>query len=309
MKSIFTTERVRLFTAYCAFVLAVNAGTAQVLVSNARVYGVSPRGFALADAYCADNTDVTSMYGNPGALGYLRNTSVVLTHQVDWTTQSATEQLAVPYQLNRDISLGVAAVVSRDGKLRAENGADFAFNSYGIDLGSSVRIMPTLTAGLLLGARSYTFADQTMTTGWVQVGVLYNPTPGITYGASYRIRNNLLCVIAGPSAFLVREPTWPAELEIGAAMTFPSHSGTPIVTLALTTEKNFPSIQRFNTKGGLEVYPIPSVALRLGYKVGSSVNVGRYGAGVRFGKLQMDVGIAPSSAEERSHVLSLSYSL
>jgi len=289
--------------------LGMNAGTAQVLIANARLYGTSPRGFAMADAYCADNNDVTSMYGNPGALGFLRSTSMVLTHQVDWTTQSATEQLAVPFQLNQDVSFGVAAVVSRDGILHAEDGAGFAFSSYGVDLGSSVRIIPTLTAGLLLGARSFRFADQTMTTGWVQAGVLYTPTPGITYGVSYRIRNNLICAIAGSQASLEREQTWPAELEIGAAMTFPAHSGMPMVTLALTTEKNFPSIQRFNTKGGLEVYPLPFVAVRLGYKVGSSVNVGRYGAGVKLGKLQLDVGIAPSSAEDRSHVLSLSYSL
>jgi len=304
-----TTERIRLLTTCCALVLATHAGTAQTLISDAHLYGASPRGFAMADAYCADENDVTSMYGNPGALGFLRNTSIVLTHQVEWTTQSAMEQVAVPYQLSRDVSLGISAVVARDGRLSGLDGTEFAFKSYGVDLGSSIRVIPTLTVGLLLGARKFTFADQTMTTGWVQTGVLYNPTPGITYGVSYRIRNSLLCVIAGSHASLEREPTWPGELEIGAAMTFPAHSGVPMVSLALTTSKNFPSIQRFNTKGGLEVYPVPFLALRLGYKVGSSVNVGRYGAGVKVGRLQMDIGIAPSAAEERSHIMSLSYSL
>jgi hypothetical protein len=304
-----TTLRIRLLTAFCAWILAGHPVTAQVLVTNAPLYGSSPRGFTMADAYCADQHDVTSMYGNPGALGFLRNKSIVVTHRVDWTTQSATEQAAVPFQLSHDIALGISALAARDGRLHAADGAEFAFTSYGVDLGSSVRIIPTLTVGLLLGARRFTFADQTMTTGWIQAGVLYNPTPGITYGVAYRIRNNLLCVIEGSHTSLERAPVWPAVLELGAAMIFPAHSGVPVVSLALTTERSFPSVQRFNTKGGLEVYPVPFLALRLGYMVGSEVNVGRYGAGVKVGNLQMDIGIAPSSAEDRSRVLSLSYSI
>ena len=233
----------------------------------------------------------------------------MLTHHVDWTSQTATELVAVPLPLNRDISFGVSCAIGHDGKIHGYDGKEFQFSSQGVDLGSSLRIMPTLSLGLLLGVRSYSFAGDRVTTGWTQIGVLYNPTPGITYGVSFRVRGSALRVIAGQEAFLVKESAWPADLEIGAAMTFPARSGAPVVSLALTTEKNFPAVQRFNTKGGLEVYPMSFIALRVGYKVGSSNNVARYGAGVLFNRFRMDIGIAPSSAEERSHTLSLSYLL
>jgi hypothetical protein len=282
---------------------------AQLLVSAARPIGFSPRGFALADAYCADWDDVTSMYGNPGALGNLRQSSIVIAHHVDWATQTATELVAFPLTINEDIALGFAGTIGRNGKLVGLDGTEFAFSFKGGDLATSVRIMPTLSLGLLVGIREYAFADNRMTTGWVHIGFLYNPTPGISYGITYRTRGSALRVIGGQQASLERESQWPADLEIGAAMTYPARSGSPIVTLALTTEKSFPAIQRFNTKGGLEIYPLQFVALRIGYKVGSSNNVARYGAGVRFNRFRMDVGIAPSSAEERSHMFSLSYLL
>jgi len=282
---------------------------AQLLVSTVRPFGISPRGFALADAYCADWEDVTSMYGNPGALGSLKASSIVLTHHADWITRTATEFVAVPLRIDDEFSLGFAGTIGRKGTLTGLDGTEFAFSFRGGDLASSYRIMPTLSLGLLVGVREYSFADDRMTTGWVLVGLLYSPTPGISYGITYRARGSALRVIGGQHASLVVESQLPADLEIGASMTYPARSGSPIVSLALTTEKSFPAIQRFNTKGGLEVYPVQFIALRIGYKVGSSNNVARYGAGVRFDRFRLDLGIAPSSAEERSHVFSLSYLL
>jgi len=282
---------------------------AQLVVSPSRPFGVSPRGFALADAYCADWSDVTSMYGNPGALASLRSSSIIVVHHVDWATQTATELAAVPVRVNDDFAFGVAGVLGRDGKIHGLDGAEFGFTYFGGDLGSSYRIIPTLSLGFLGGIRAYTFAGDKLVTGWGQIGVLYAPTPGISYGVTYRVRGSALRIVGGQESSIEHESSIPADLEIGAAMTFPARSGSPIVSLSLTTEKNFPAVQRFNTKGGLEVYPVQFVALRIGYKVGSSNNVARYGAGVLFDRFRMDIGVAPSAAEDRSHTLSLSYLL
>jgi hypothetical protein len=285
------------------------SAAAQLIVSTARPFGVSPRGFALADAYSADWDDVTSMYGNPGSLGSLRARSVVVTHYAEWATRTASELLAVPISVDDDLTLAVAGVLGHNGRLLGLDGTEFAFSYSGGDVAGAYRIMPTLALGMLVGAREYVFGDNRMMAGWLHVGVLYNPTPGVTYGITYRARGSAVRVIGGQSATLERESQWPADLEIGAAMTYPARSGSPIVSFSLSTEKNFPAIQRFNTKGGLEVYPVQYVALRIGYKVGSSNNVARYGAGIRLGRFHMDAGIAPSSAEDRAHTFSLSYVL
>lgn len=299
----------RCMIAAAAGLLLVHTASAQLVVSAARPFAVSPRGFALADAYCADWTDVASMYGNPGALGSLRQKSVMLTHHVDWATRTATEMIAAPIMLNDDIAFGVAGMVGRQGVLTGLDGLDHRFSYQGGDVAGSYRLLPTLTVGVLAGVRAYSFGDHTMSTGWAHVGVLYTPSPGITYGIAYRVRGSAVRVIANQDASLVRESTWPADLEIGAAMTFPARSGTPIVSLALTTEKSFPAVQRFNTKGGLEIYPVRFLALRMGYKVGSTTNVARYGAGVLVNRFRLDFGVAPSAAEDRSHTLSVSYLL
>ena len=180
--------------------------------------------------------------------------------------------------------------------------------SYEFDLASSTRVIPTLSAGVLAGIRSFKFANLSRSSEWAQLGVFYNPLPGIAYGLVYRYRRGLVFVKAGSDISLTPYASTPADLELGAAMTYPSNAADPIVSLALSTVRTFPSAERFNIKGGLEVYPVSYLALRLGYKVGSTTNLPRFGLGIHVRNFRCDFGIGPNQAEDRFHGFSLSYS-
>lgn len=289
-------------------VAAYSVVESQVQVYYVQPVGVSIRGGSFADAYSADASDVTSMYGNPASLSYLYNESVVVSDYITWTVKSHTISAATPIFLNQDFHFGVGASYESNGKIFQESGNGIPMKSYEFDIAASSRVIPTLSVGVLGGVRKFTFADLSRPSEWAQLGVFYNPLPGIAYGLVYRYRNGLAFVKAGDALSLVRYQNTPADLELGAAMTYPSNAASPIVSLALSTVKTFPSAERFNIKGGLEVYPIRYVALRLGYKVGSTTNVPRFGIGVHVRNFRCDFGIGPNQSDDQFHGFSLSYS-
>ena len=305
------TQRIAFSGVFLFLLLTVVARSgvqAQVQVYYVQPVGVSIRGDSFADAYSADAFDVTSMYGNPASLSYLYNESVVVSDYITWAVKSHTISAATPVFLNQDFHFGIGASYESNGKVFQESGNGIPMKSYELDIAVSTRVIPTLSVGVLAGVRKFTFADLSRPSDWAQLGVFYNPLPGIAYGLVYRYRNGLAFVKAGDALSLVRYRYTPADLELGAAMTYPSNAVSPIVSLSLSTVKTFPSAERFNIKGGLEVYPVNFLALRLGYKVGSTTNVPRFGIGVHVRNFRCDFGIGPNQSDEQFHGFSLSYS-
>ncbi|MGA9121284.1 MAG: hypothetical protein WB699_18095 [Bacteroidota bacterium] len=300
-------QRAVILTAFLLVIVALRLH-AQTYVYFAQPSGVSVRGDAFAGAYCADAFDVTAMYSNPASLSFLRTRSVVVSDLSDWTLKSQTVSAAAPLLIDQDLRFGIGASYSGGGTVFAETGEGVPVQSYEFDVASSTRLIPTLSAGVLIGIRSFKFANLSRSSEWAQLGVYYNPLPGIAYGLVYRYRRGLVFAKAGQDLSLSLYPNTPADLELGAAMMYPANSNSPIVSLSLTTVRAFPSAERFNIKGGLEVYPISFLALRLGYKVGSTINLPRYGIGVHVMNFRCDFGIGPSQADDRFHGFSLSYS-
>lgn len=291
-----------------ALITASPFARSQAYVYFAQPSGVSIRGESFANAYSADAFDVTSMYSNPASLTYMDNRSVVVSDVFDWTLKSQTYSFAVPLLFTPDLRFGIGASYANNGTVFSETGDGVPTKSFEIDVATATRVIPTLSVGILGGLRSFTFANLTRPSEWAQLGIFYNPLPGIDYGLVYRYRRGLVFVKGGSDISLEPYAQTPADLELGAAMTYPATSASPIVCLSLTTIRTFPSAERFNIKGGLEVYPVPFVALRLGYKVGSSTNLPRYGIGIHVNNFRCDFGIGPSQADDRFHGFSLSYS-
>jgi hypothetical protein len=205
--------------------------------------------------------------------------------------------------------MAVAGMYSHGGELRPEGDLAVAVKEYGVDIATSMALTPTLSVGAFAGGRQVQFASTTKTNGWGQVGMFYYPSPGISYGWAYRVSSGVSYWSANAQRGVINEPTLSQNLEISATMTYPSRSSAPIVTLSLASEKYFPGVSLFSTKGGLEVYPVSFIALRVGFKAGTVERIARYGVGLRFDPVRLDLAVGASRSEDRFAGISLSVSL
>jgi hypothetical protein len=170
-------------------------------------------------------------------------------------------------------------------------------------------ISPVLSVGAMGGIRRTDLISLPTTSQWAQAGLFYYPTPGIAYGIAYRVRNGYTYWFSNNQSGVQHDAKLGQIVEIGTTMTWPSRSDRPMVTLSLTTEKFFPGISLFSTKGGLEVLPVQFLALRMGFKVGSFERVARYGLGFLFDPLRLDAAIGPGRTDNRFAGVSLSVRL
>ena len=301
--------------------IALYAVVAILLILSAASYAQAPyyytvrpqghgmRNAALAEASSADPSDVTSMFWNPGILSFLKDQSIVATHSVDLRTRTNSEHVAGSFMVYRGLTLAASGSVSHGGKLEPENGPVVDLKGYGADVAGSYALMPTLSLGGLFGIRNTDFGGTTVNYAWAHVGVFYYPSPGISYGMAYRMTRGHTYWYANLQSGVIREPDLLQNLEIGATMMYPSLAERPVVILALTTEKSFPGVSLFSTKGGLEVLPTRFLALRIGFKVGTLERVARYGIGLQFERFELDFAAGPSRAENRFSGVSLTVKL
>lgn len=257
------------------------------------------RSAGLADASNADATDVTAMAANPACLSFLKYRSVALAHVTDIATQAGFEQASGVLPRIGELTFAVNAAVMHGGKLDPGEGVRAAWSGYGGDVGASYLLMPTMSVGVVAGARAITISGERRTTGWGLAGVFYYPSPGISYGLTYGAVRGITWWYANAQSGVIWEPDLTQHLEIGASMSYPPRAQDPVVTLSLATQRFFPGVSLFSTKGGLEVNPVPWIALRVGFKAGSVERVARYGIGIRMPRVRLDFALAPSAVENR----------
>lgn len=280
--------------------MATVAGSAQTPYYHTfRPSSASMKTAGLADASNADASDVTAMFWNPGSLAFLRQQNIVFTHISDVGTHASTEQLTAAVFRGTEFSFALNALMSHGGSLSPETGPTTRFKAIGGDAGVSYLLLPTLSVGVVAGMRGVTIGTTQRTTGWGLVGVFYYPSPGISYGMTYGAVRGVTYWYSNAQDGVIWEPDLSQYLEIGAAMSYPARAKDPVVTLALATQRHFPGVSLFSTKGGLEVCPVPWAALRIGFKAGSVERVARYGIGFRISRVRLDLAFAPSAAENR----------
>jgi hypothetical protein len=267
--------------------------------------GLNMRQAALGDASCSEAYDVAGMFGNPASLNHLRETGVILTHVLDEGSHGQTDQVTLAVFSGAMFALAVNATYTHGGELRPEGFSPFPIKESGGDFAFSMAIIPTLSIGAMGGVRKTEIASLPSTNEWGQAGMFYYPMPGIAYGIVYRVRTGSIYWFANGQNGLEREPTVRQNVEIGATMNFPARSERPVVTLALSAEKYYPGVALFSTKGGLEVLPLPFLALRMGFKVGSVERVARYGIGIMVGPVRLDAAVGPSRTDAQFAGLSL----
>ena len=269
-----------------------------------RPSGLGARAAALADAYTADAFDVGSMYWNPGSLSFLRKTSILVNHRHEWTNSAFNEIVATPIIMARNQVFALGVQVTHLGHITSPS--NFQFIQYGLDMGYSINILPTLSVGMLMGIRFGKTETSSLSAVTTTVGIFYYPTPALSYGAVFSgIGSGIKYSYDGVKSYLELDKRLPRSLELGGSMRFPSTANLPIVTLSLSSEK-FYLTDEIRYKGGLEGYVLSFLAVRIGYVRGLTGQGARYGLGILTDRFQVNVAVKPGDSADRFDELSIS---
>ncbi len=273
-------------------------------------FQVGARGIGLAGAITGDNPDVSVMYGNPAALSFLENTAIVLTHTLEKSTDVMDENVAAPIFLKRDEVVGIALSVNHVGHLSTSSNNGFKVIQYGYDVGYAKRLTPDLSLG---GALHVRYARSSGSKLWglsSTFGVFYHPTADISYGAALTGIGSGIKYIFDGSNTLLNSENISNNFLAGAAFRFPTNSTADrLFTISLAARKNF-DVQDIYYFGGVEIIPVPAIALRVGYLgAANTVEYASFGIGIRIDKWKLDVGATPSKASNQIYQVTLTTSI
>ena len=293
---------------------------------SAAPISVGARGGALGYALIAEGYDVGNMYLNPASLAFVQTMNILLDHRLDQLDHVFHESATSPVWLSSDHSLGVGALYSHT---RASgSGGALSFSQFGVEIGYAYRISPEFSVGILLSGRFGTVQRSSRLAGWVSVGMMYSPSPAISYGFTFKglggVGLNYSLSEDGSRTMIGVERQVPQSIEIGSIMRYPSTR--PFIRVAVSGERlsqgasqggaiGGVGVFRFTTgtvgyryKGGIELGPIAFLAMRLGY-VRDAVGRGQVGFGIYLKSIQANFGIQPSQKQGQFYEVSLSIAL
>ncbi|HTK82638.1 MAG TPA: hypothetical protein VL633_10130 [Bacteroidota bacterium] len=261
------------------------------------------RAAAMGDAYTAEAPDVLMMYWNPGALPFLEQTSVVFDHYSETPTHVMNDVIAVPVFLTENTTISLGGVLSHIGYITSGQLSGTRSLQFGLSLGYSRILAPGFGVGLTATGVYLDFQGQRSWSGSWMAGLLYTPSPEISYGMVFSD------VVDGAqiqrSTRLIQK-TLPRRLEIGLSLRYPFSAKRHVVTVSFANEKVFNEFGLLY-KAGLEVSPFRFLALRWGYYLtGHDVPGERYGAGIRTDVVQLDYAISPTLRDIQFQQLTLS---
>ena len=147
-----------------------------------------------------------------------------------------------------------------------------------------------------------------MTSYSMSIGILYSPSPAVSYGLAMRdLGRNLKFLPLSSTAESApeRDVFRPAALEISSTLRFPTKSRSHFVQLLVAVEHNLLT-EVYSYRGGLEVLPFDFLALRLGY-LNAGWTMASAGLGVIVGGFEVDVAIMPQESGTRFHEVSVKY--
>ncbi len=283
-----------------------------------RSFKFDTRTTALGDATVADPTDLTSININPANLSFVRNTDVlhIDMHQ-NWNNNLMFQNITFPAFRNGSHTIA----------------GQFAFHHAGVNatnfLGTNPLPEPNLSMIQLETAYAYSF-ENTLSFGvlnsisfaqnevarfWTispSLGMLYAPSESVSYGIAFRgLGRSITYQQIGEDLTALGSQNLRESLELGATLQFPVDTDDTYLSLSLANEK------RFGENGvwykiGLEVYVVPSVALRSGLLFHPERNIyaPRFGVGVNSGIIRIDYSVSHSrNLLERFHQLGLTLQL
>ena len=262
-------------------------------------FSIGARNVSLANANISESSDVSAMYENPAAIGFLENSSIFINHSQEYGPGGMEEDIAIPLVLKSPVVFAVGLDSYHFGYLSQTSPASQRVFEYGYDMAFASTITPTVSIGGSASLRHGTTGTGSQAWGaYFSVGADYAPTPDLSYSIVLGGLGRDVSYFAGDSGMAATGQLLPRTLEIGATMTYPSSASLlpPLFILSFANEKIF-GVGGVYYKGGIEIRPVQFIALRFGYMAGPNLASARYGLGFigKFFSLQYAVYPSPET--------------
>lgn len=303
-----TSTRRTQCAALAAFILFFgNAAGAQQDNDRSPTYGIGARAASLAEAYATEYADVLSMYWNPASLAFIERNSLTFDYLNDVDNGTAMGTFSIPFRLSGNDVMGVGLTAMQVG-IKDGAGAIIRGSRYGLNFSSARLLTSTLSFGARVAVQHGQTEDSRLWTGSTVFGLLYSPSPEISYAIVYSgigLGMEHSYDLQGPPKLVFSKVSLPSTLHLGLAMRYPSSRTDRVVTVSLANEKIFGS-PGIVYKGAIEVNATRYAALRAGYVAAPSMASPRYGVGFFLNRFQIDYAYATGEGVQRFHQLTLS---
>ncbi len=256
------------------------------------------RGGALGGALVSDNHDIEGLYSNTATLREMPLPGITIDHRHDWDQGIFYEDLALRLFSSDYQALGAGFRVTDGGSYGPRR--LFDFTQYAADIGYAFDVIPNLHLGILGGGRIGEASGDRKTGYSVSLGVLYSPTPSVSYGFAVRDLGKSLQYLYSPNTGRTTvglTTTSPATLETGGTFRFPAQNRMPYLQISVAIERDY-GTRNLWYKGGIELTPWPFLAARVGY-INETVVQGTGGLGLTIGNFRFDYAIMPRKQASR----------
>ncbi|MBD3615420.1 MAG: hypothetical protein HUJ22_02525 [Gracilimonas sp.] len=278
------------------------------------------RSTALANAVIADPITVSGLYSNPAliALNTL-STKAMINSIYNKSKNIAVENITVPVKLapNKNMIIGATFHHQVKPDSRLSDYSSLYFNQYTLDVGYGQSLIEDVYVGLNI--RSYMGVTESTTTwsGDASLGIVYTPSPLVSYGAVYRgtgyqnhrIGHGIIYYrTVNDDITRMETVKLPQRLEIGATLRFPSIREYPNFVLSFSNEKLFGE-EGLVYRGGLEVYIKDIFRLRGGYFHSIPIQGSRIGFGLLLDPVKVDYTFSINNLDRSGQTHQMSISL
>lgn len=285
-----------------------------------RVFMLDARSVAMGDATIADYTDLTTMNLNPATLSFVRNPgSVYLNTSQMMGNNLLTGKTSFPvysgttHRVAGQVGFHYPGTYQNDwlyDQLNITQLPEPEMELYQVDIAYAWSYENIVSIGLMNNL-SYTGSDgQDHWAYSPAVGVVYVPSPSISYGIVFRGPGTAITYQIDEDGNTELSDEWLRNsLEIGASFLYPVDTDETYLALSLSNEKRFGE-SGLRYKGGLEAYVTPYIALRTGiiFQSDQALYTPRFGFGIGENNFRFDYALSyKNQFNEHFHQIGLSY--
>jgi len=288
-----------------ATILTYEVAFPQLGTGNEPSREIGARATALAGALASEAADASCMYWNPAALVGLDKASVLSDYYRSSAEPLWNESLSAVFRPTNDdgfglgLSLGIARLDNQSTQsdlYPLQYSADFAY----------ARVITSYTSiGVRAGLQYGHNEKSHMLAGSAAVGLFYFPSPEISYGIVYSGLGTGISYVLSQQSVVLAQEQLPQALQIGVSMRFPALNESRSLVISLANEKIITE-SGLLYEGGIEIFLLRGLALRIGYMTGLGISEMRYGFGLIGDKLMVDYAITPAVQTSRLHQVSVS---
>ena len=285
-----------------------NVLSQSLLYYTARTNFPGARAAGFADAFVSDAHDVSSMYWNPGALAYLKQSSVILNYSQEQVIRGMEEDITFPFRVSEGEALTGGISVNNVGYFGTRSETAFRAVQYTATVAYAREILPSFSVG---ASAALQYGKTDVSKLWSRsssIGILYVPDDQLSYGASFSGIGSGMLYTSDRSTTTLTTQNLPRILSAGASVRFPGGPDRPVFILSASNQKLFgESGIRYN--GGIEIWPFKVLALRGGYLVYPHLSAARFGMGLHLAAIELDSSISPSKLTDQAVHFSLAIDL